>query len=279
PGFGYWQWRLATLPFAFRRLRVYSAGDVLYYAFLASQLQSVGLQTKLIRHAGIGPTFDDALCVFNTSMKTGLLSNPSEIAAPKLMKKIADIYFTQVTKNAESTFSLSHRQMDLWRSQREDHTSDLLRAVPISGLGPTMNRKLISGWIGFDRPLRPADMLLHSWDGGLDVFVDLTGSSSLTQTGMTYCMPGQVVIDAAQRKRVKYMAKCAAIGYKFHPFSFSSLGELEEDAVTLLKRSEISPWLRTFGAHAVVHIFNRISFAIAKGVKAQIVSRLSSNLL
>ncbi|GKC36132.1 hypothetical protein Tco_1048516 [Tanacetum coccineum] len=189
PGFGYWQWRLATLPFAFRRLRVYSAGEVLYYAFLASQLQSVGLQTKLLRHAGIvayGPTFDDALCAFNTSMKTNLLSNPSDIAAPKLMKKMANIYFTQVTKNAESTFSLSDRQMDLWRSQREDHTSDLLRAL----VG-----KLISGWIGFDRPLRPADMLLHSWDGGLDVFVDLTGSSSLTQTGMTYCMPGQVVID------------------------------------------------------------------------------------
>ncbi|GJT01965.1 hypothetical protein Tco_0823134 [Tanacetum coccineum] len=47
---------------------------------------------------------------------------------------------------------------------------------------------------------------------------------------------GRAVIDAAQRKRGKYMAKCAAIGYGFLPFSFSSLGELEADAVTLLKR-------------------------------------------
>ncbi|GKA13679.1 hypothetical protein Tco_0693325 [Tanacetum coccineum] len=38
PEFGDWQRRFATLPFAFRRLGVYSAGDVSNYAFLASQL-------------------------------------------------------------------------------------------------------------------------------------------------------------------------------------------------------------------------------------------------
>ncbi|GJT83971.1 hypothetical protein Tco_1058313 [Tanacetum coccineum] len=65
---------------------------------------------------------------------------------------------------------------------------------------------------------------------------DLTGSSPLTQTGMVDFVPGQAVIDAAQRKRGKYMAKCADIGYEFLPFSFSSLGELEANAVTLLKR-------------------------------------------
>ncbi|GKF26773.1 hypothetical protein Tco_0082667 [Tanacetum coccineum] len=81
-----------------------------------------------------------------------------------------------------------------------------------------------------------ADMLLYSWDGGLDVCVDMTGSSPLTQTGMVDFVPGRAVIDAAQRKRGKYMAKCAAIGYGFLPFSFSSLVELEADSVTLLKR-------------------------------------------
>ncbi|GJU02808.1 reverse transcriptase domain-containing protein [Tanacetum coccineum] len=144
PGFGDWQWRLATLPFAFGGLGVYSAGDVLNYAFLASRLQSADLQTKLLRHTSIvspGPIFDDALSVFNTSIETDLLSNPSEIVAPKLMKKMADIYFTRVTKNAESTFSLSSRQMALWTFQREDHTSDWLRTIPISGLGQTMNGK------------------------------------------------------------------------------------------------------------------------------------------
>ncbi|GJW73971.1 putative reverse transcriptase domain-containing protein [Tanacetum coccineum] len=68
PGFGDWQWRLATLPFAFGGLGVYCAGDVLSYAFLASRLQSASLQTKLLRHSGIvssGLAFDSALNAFN----------------------------------------------------------------------------------------------------------------------------------------------------------------------------------------------------------------------
>ncbi|GJX32555.1 hypothetical protein Tco_0242410 [Tanacetum coccineum] len=89
---------------------------------------------------------------------------------------------------------------------------------------------------GRDKPLRPADMLLYSWDEGLDVRVDLTGSSPLTQTRMIDFVLGRAVIDATHRKRVKYEAKCADIGYGFLPFSFSSLGELEKDVVTLLKR-------------------------------------------
>ncbi|GKD75475.1 hypothetical protein Tco_1333757, partial [Tanacetum coccineum] len=112
-------------------------------------------------------------------------------------------------------------------------------------------------------------------DGGLDVCVDLTGSSPLTQTGMVdFVSAGRAVIDAAQRKRGKYMAKCAAIGYGFLLFSFYSLGELEADAVTLLKRVRKFSITRDIGARTVVHISNRISFAIAKGVKSQIVSRL-----
>ncbi|GKA74251.1 hypothetical protein Tco_0780553, partial [Tanacetum coccineum] len=131
---------------------------------------------------------------------------------------------------------------------------------------------------GRDKQLRPADMLLYSWDDGLDVCVDLTGSSPLTQTGMVDFVPGRAVFDAAQRKRDKYMAKCAAIGYGFLLFSFSSLGELEADAVTLLKRIRKFSMAQDIRARVAVHIFNRISFAIAKGVETQIVSRLPSNL-
>ncbi|GJW15228.1 hypothetical protein Tco_0019361 [Tanacetum coccineum] len=60
------------------------------------------------------------------------------------------------------------------------------------------------------------------------------------------------VIDAAQRKRDKYMAKCAA------------LGESEADAVTLLKRIRKFSMTQDIGARAAVHIFNKISFVIAK---------------
>ncbi|GJR92028.1 hypothetical protein Tco_0216039 [Tanacetum coccineum] len=274
-GFGDRQWRLSTLPFAFGGLGVYSASDVLNYAFLASRLESAGLQTKLFRHSEIvtsGFAFYNALSTFNAKMEINLLGNSSEVAAPKLMKKLADIYFIRVTQTTRSTFSLSTRQMALWKSQMEDHRSDCLKVVPNSGraqlarfatniygdhvvscAGIFIVRDTLvdicfrSGILtskevdiglggGRDKPSRPADMLLYSWDGGLDVCVDLTGSSSLTQTGMIDFAPGRVVIEVAQRKRVKYEAKCTYIGYGFLPFSFSSFVELENDALTLLKQ-------------------------------------------
>nr|GEW02120.1 hypothetical protein [Tanacetum cinerariifolium] len=123
------------------------------------------------------------------------------------------------------------------------------------------------------------DMLLYSWDGGLDVCMELTRSSPLTQTGMADFVSGRAVIDVAQRKRGKYMAKCAAIGYGFLPFSFSSLRELEPDAVTLMKQIRKFSMAQDIGIRAAVHIFNRISFSIAKGVGAQKVSWLPFNLL
>nr|GEU71403.1 hypothetical protein CTI12_AA376980 [Tanacetum cinerariifolium] len=118
---------------------------------------------------------------------------------------------------------------------------------------------------GCDKALRLADMLVYSWDGGLNVCVDLTGSSPLTQTGMADFVPGRAVIDAAQRKRGKYMAKYAAIEYGFLLFFFSSLGELDADAVTLLKRIQKFSMAQDIGARVAVHIFNMISFSIAKG--------------
>ncbi|GKC23029.1 hypothetical protein Tco_1025179 [Tanacetum coccineum] len=78
---------------------------------------------------------------------------------------------------------------------------------------------------------------------------------------------GRAVFDAAHRKRDKYMAKCVAIGYGFLPFSFSYLGELEADTVTLLKLIRKFSIAQDIRARVVVHIFNRISFAIAKGIR------------
>ncbi|GJU73661.1 hypothetical protein Tco_1265066 [Tanacetum coccineum] len=77
-------------------------------------------------------------------------------------------------------------------------------------------------------------------------------------------VPGRAMIDVAQRKRGKYMAKCVAIGYVFLPFSFSSLEELEANAITLVKRIRKFSMAQDIGARAAVHIFKRISFVIAK---------------
>ncbi|GJT43004.1 hypothetical protein Tco_0951719 [Tanacetum coccineum] len=75
------------------------------------------------------------------------------------------------------------------------------------------------------------------------------------------------VVDVAHRKRGKYMAKCAAIGYEFLSFSFSSLGEVEADTVTLLKRIRKFSMALDIETCVVVHIFNRISFGIGKEVR------------
>ncbi|GJW24930.1 putative reverse transcriptase domain-containing protein [Tanacetum coccineum] len=254
PRFDDWQWRLATLPFAFGGLGVYSAAS--------------------------GSTFDDALGVFNTSMDIDFLSNPSEIAATKLMKKMADIYFTRVTKDAGL---YGDHAVSCAGIVGIKHRHNLVRdtLVDICYRSGISSGKEVDIGLGGERDnsLRPADVLLYSWDVGRDVCVDLTGSSPLTHTNMVDFVPGRAVTEAAQRKRVKYEAKCTDIGYGFLPFSFSSFGELEKDAVTLLKRIRKFSMAQDIGARAAIHIFNRISFAIAKGVGAQIVSRLPSNLL
>ncbi|GKG37189.1 hypothetical protein Tco_0447362, partial [Tanacetum coccineum] len=46
----------------------------------------------------------------------------------------------------------------------------------------------------------------------------------------------------------------AAIGYGFLPFSFYSLGELEADAVTLLKRIQKFSLAQDIEARVAVHI-------------------------
>ncbi|XP_074303190.1 uncharacterized protein LOC141637600 [Silene latifolia] len=102
------------------------------------------LQAKLLRPSGIvdvGPTFDDALRVFSETTGSAFLRDPSEIAAPKLMKKLAYICFATVAVASESVFSLTLRQLTLWKYQQGAHSSDWLRAVPISGLGQTMNAR------------------------------------------------------------------------------------------------------------------------------------------
>ncbi|KNA03701.1 hypothetical protein SOVF_206410, partial [Spinacia oleracea] len=111
--------------------------------------------------------------------------------------------------------------------------------------------------------------LLYSWDRGCDVCVDLMRSSPLTQSGLSGFAPGRVVTDTAIRKR-EYEARCRAIGYGFLPFSFSSLGELDKDAVALLKRIQKFSRAHDIEARAAAHIFTRIGFAIARGVGAQI---------
>ncbi|GJU26944.1 hypothetical protein Tco_1165565 [Tanacetum coccineum] len=115
-----------------------------------------------------------------------------------------------------------------------DHVSGILAGKEVDiGLGE-----------GYDKPLRHAVMLLYSCEEGLDVYVNLTGSSPLTQTGMVDFVPGRAVIDTIYQK----------------------------DAVTLLKRIQKFSMTQDIRGRAAVHIFNRINLVIANGVGAQLMS-------
>nr|GEZ47737.1 hypothetical protein [Tanacetum cinerariifolium] len=132
-----------------------------------------------------------------------------------------------------------------------NNASDWLHVVLIYGLGRTMNDICFRSEISTSKEV---DIRL----GG--------GSFPLTRTGMVDFVSGRAVTEAAQRKRIKYEAKCADIGYGCLSFSFSSFGELKKDVVTLLKRIRKFSMAQDIGARAAVHILNRISFSIAKEV-------------
>ncbi|GKF17078.1 hypothetical protein Tco_0061996 [Tanacetum coccineum] len=97
---------------------------------------------------------------------------------------MANIYFTRVTKNAESTFFLSPRQMALWKSQRDEHTSDWLRTVPISGLGQTMNAcsRVFAGDIYGDHTVSCVGIIgiKHCYNVVRDTLVDICYRSGIS---------------------------------------------------------------------------------------------------
>ncbi|GKA75300.1 probable mitochondrial adenine nucleotide transporter BTL3 [Tanacetum coccineum] len=168
---------------------------LLLLGLLASRLQSAGLQTKLLRHSDIvtfGPAFNNALSAFNAKMEIDLLSNPRLIG---VCYAIGWVF----------PYSLFRSRAQLAQGISAGKEVD----IGLDG--------------GRDKPLRPADMLLYSWDGGFDIYVDLTCSSPLTQTGMIDFVQGHA--------------------------------ELEKDAVILLKRIRKFSMTQDIGARTAIHIF------------------------
>ncbi|GJX35278.1 hypothetical protein Tco_0246835 [Tanacetum coccineum] len=198
PGFGDWQWRLATLPFAFGGLGVYCAGDVLNYAFLASRLQSASLQTKLLLHSGIvasGPAFNDALCAFNVKMETDLLSNAS-VPLFSVSKSCSacskvftgDIYGDHAVSCA-GIIGIKHQHNVV-----RDTLVDICLWSGISA-GKEVDIGLGGGW---------SSTFARDWDG-------------------CFCA-GRAVNDAAHRKRSKFTRHNSDIDMDILPFSYRRLG-------------------------------------------------------
>ncbi|GJX85105.1 hypothetical protein Tco_0335879 [Tanacetum coccineum] len=141
-----------------------------------------------------------------------------------------------------------------------------------------------------EKDLRPADLLLLNWLQGKDACLDVTCISLFVGMRANSWGPRVALHNVVEKKKMKYASKCADNGYKFIPFVFSTFEEfdkdaldtlsrikslsishsnnvkrgLEEDTVTLLKRIWKFLMAQDIGAHAAIHIFHRISFAIAR---------------
>ena len=127
--------------------------------------------------------------------------------------------------------------------------------------------------------LRPADILVFGWAGGKHACVDLTGVSPLVGLRDTGFVAGQAALKAESGKVAKHEKACLENQHVFVPFAFDTFGFLAKEAVEFLNRVQ-RVVQGNFASHKTKSfVFNRIGFAIQKGVAAQLVARLPATLL
>nr|GFB00521.1 hypothetical protein [Tanacetum cinerariifolium] len=88
------------------------------------------------------------------------------------------------------------------------------------------------------KDLRHADLLLFNWIQGKDAYLVVTGISPFASMGTTSWVPGVALNNAVEKKKRKYASICEDNGYKFIPFSFSTFGEFDKQALDRLSRIE-----------------------------------------
>eukprot|EP00884_Botryococcus_braunii_P021545 jgi/Botrbrau1/8074/Bobra.0230s0001.1 len=79
---------------------------------------------------------------------------------------------------------------------------------------------------------------LHAWEEGLDLYIDIVGSSPLTVANLLHFVPGGAAARAAQDKQTRYAVLLSRQQQPvaFQAFAFETLGGLHADALALLQR-------------------------------------------
>nr|GEV19147.1 putative exostosin-like protein [Tanacetum cinerariifolium] len=124
--------------------------------------------------------------------------------------------------------------------------------------------------------LRPADILVFGWVGGKHACVDLTRVSSLMGLSSQGFTAGEAALKAASCKVKKHEKACLENQHVFIPFAFDTFGFFAPDAVELLTRVQRVMNSNVMTPRSTNDVFNRIGFAIQKGLAAQLVARLPS---
>ncbi|KAJ0808609.1 putative exostosin [Helianthus annuus] len=122
--------------------------------------------------------------------------------------------------------------------------------------------------------LRPVDILVFGWVGGKHACVDLTGVSPLVGLGGSAFTVGQAALKAASSKVTKHEKACLDNQHVFISFAFDTFGFLAPEAVDLLSRVQRVMHSNVMTPRSMNVVFKRLSFAIQKGVAAQLVARL-----
>ncbi|GKD73116.1 hypothetical protein Tco_1331398 [Tanacetum coccineum] len=118
-----------------------------------------------------------------------------------------------------------------------------------------------------------APLLLQIWFadeevGGKHACVDLTGVSPLVGLSSRGFTAGHVALKAASCKVTKHEKACIENQHVFIPFAFDTFGFLAPKAVELLSRVQLVMHNNVMTPRSTDVVFNRISFAIQKGLAA-----------
>jgi hypothetical protein len=85
---------------------------------------------------------------------------------------------------------------------------------------------------------------------------------------------GQTSLKAASSKMVKHEKACSDNQHVFIPFAFDTFDFLAPEAVDLLKRVQKVMHSNIVAPKSMNIVFQRLGFAIQKGLAAQLVVRL-----